>query len=658
MRFFAKLLLFCLFSISCRAAAERPAADTDALKTRSLTELENRLAVLDAERNRLARFTPRGGAGSVGWSSQAREKPDHTEWAGIQLAGHVQIDRIVLVPMLMNDSEKGLQADGFPENFEVLAGERGDTEGKVIARFSPEDRLLPRVAPLVIDMPPRWASWVRIRAPRLPQSVKSANYIFGLSEVMVFSGERNVALARPADCSSVARNWGGEAISASALTDGFTPYLVDVPHGKSSKAYLARFGAMRNFWLCIDLEKSCPVDEIQIHGAPDITTPIPQPRNLDYGLPPHLTVEGANRADFSDAIPLLDYQREPFYSSEPMLVRNIPGTYCRYIRLWVPQAHTPPEATGGNDYFYLAEIKIISNGINVAEGKKIASIQRIMEDRKESITDGSNSSGEILPIRAWMAQLARRHELERERPLLVAELTARYARQKRHLLLMYWAASVLIAMIGVIALIERMLHMRHVARIRQRFAADLHDELAGNLHTIGLLGDTAQAVKNEPEKLDTILNRIRALTERSGAAARHCVNLIEATGLFGDLPEELHHISARVLTDLNHTISIRGEAMLRQLPPRKRVDLLLFYKECLINIIRHSGATAVTTRLIANKKNIALTVTDNGHGTTQTPSSLKRRARLLGATITSENPPKGGTKISLTLHPRKLGFRK
>jgi signal transduction histidine kinase len=117
--------------------------------------------------------------------------------------------------------------------------------------------------------------------------------------------------------------------------------------------------------------------------------------------------------------------------------------------------------------------------------------------------------------------------------------------------------------------------------------------------------------------------------------------------------------SDRLLADLKHTITFEGEQLLNQLKPRKRIDLFFFYKESLTNIIRHSGATEVTTRLTAAPDLITLSITDNGHGLADlpngsgVPASLKRRARLLRAQVTAESPAEGGTRITLKLRMRR-----
>ncbi|MDF7806448.1 hypothetical protein P4E94_03290 [Pontiellaceae bacterium B12219] len=654
MRPLAINIAVCLLAPLCLAGARSPSSGGESEKAPSLSQLEERLSALDAELGRLARFTTRRGAGSIGWSSRQWKTPDHPEWAEIQLPRNATIDEIVLVPVLWDYADKGPQASGFPVAFEIRAGMKGDSTGNVIARFGPEDRLLPRVAPLVIPLPPTSLSWVRIQSTQMSTTGLIEQYTFGFSEIMLFSGGHNVARHQPVRASSEPLNWGGEAISPKALTDGSTPFLMDSSQGKKSRTYLGRFSSDTPFSFIIDLEESYPVDEIRYHSAADVRQHIPLPKEVDYGLPRHLIVEGANRADFSDAIPLLNYQLHTIYDAGPILVRSVPGTRCRYIRLSIPDPYTVPANINGRRYVNLSELEIISNDRNVALGKTVVFPKtNIQHLSKTSITDGSNNFGTLLPIRNWMEQLARRHDLERERPLLVAELNTRYARQQRNLLLMYWSAGILAASTVLTILIGRILRMRHVVEIKQRFAADLHDELGANLHSIGLISDVAQNADSS-EQWQMLSRRIRELTERSGTAVRHCTNLLEADDLYIGLTSDMQRAAHRITTNLEHDFVIEGKPFLDRLQPRTRIDLFLFYKEALVNICRHSGASKISTRLIGGSKETILTVCDNGKGLQgHVPTSLKRRARLLRAKLIVESPETGGTVITLKLRPRR-----
>lgn len=346
-------------------------------------------------------------------------------------------------------------------------------------------------------------------------------------------------------------------------------------------------------------------------------------------------------------------------------MRRFPVTSCRHVRLTAvePFINTFQQVEGSQ--FGAAEIEIFSGGHNVALGKIAqAAFSEISPVRSiAALTDGRNLYGKILPLREWLNQLALRHDLEAERPLIVTELDRRYARQKTNLNRLGWLAVLLAAGIVSIILIGRIIRMRQITRIRERLAADLHDELGANLHTIGLLSDLASDARDSPEEMATLYRRIRSETERSGIAVRHCSNMLAAKGLYTDLLADMQRASNRIMAKLEHEIAIEGEEYLKALPPRTRADLFLFYKECLVNISRHSGATKYTTALKAGTDKIHLKICDNGRGLERSekdgvPSSLKRRARLLGAKVTVENPPTGGTCIELNLRTRKWGFHK
>ena len=134
-----------------------------------------------------------------------------------------------------------------------------------------------------------------------------------------------------------------------------------------------------------------------------------------------------------------------------------------------------------------------------------------------SLTDGRNFYGDILPIRQWLNELALRHELERQRPQLALRLNELYEEQKS-LLNRFTALAVILAAAMIITLlVTRITRMRQLARVRLRLAADLHDELGANLHTIGLLSDLAVESREDDEAFADIQRRIRSESDRSGA---------------------------------------------------------------------------------------------------------------------------------------------
>ena len=632
-------------------------ADEAPLESLSLAQLEQRRTEIDSELSQLSRLSLRSGVGSRGYRSIWSESDQQKEWAQIDLGGEFPIDEIVLVPTLWRDAATGFKADGFPSEFRIIAGTTTDTKGSVVAEFKAEDTLLPRIAPLVIATPGTMASWVRIETIRLSTRAFDGEYIFQLSEIFVFSRSKNIALRRPVQTRTntpdLADSWDSRF-----LVDGFIPYLMDSAHGQSSRAYISKAGERPN--LQIDLLESYPISEIQLHTVEQGDT-VPQAYAGNLGIPQHFWIEGANRPDFSDAKILLDYSYQSLNETGPILMWQVPETNSRYIRLTAKDSGGAGQFIDKDLRIGFAEIALISDGRNVARGKPITTDLKIRKKRArplEPMTDGNNLYGSILPVREWLNELAHRHQLESEQPLVEAELALRYARQKTILNRVSWLAALLAASIGFTFIIQRYFQLRQLTRIKERIAADLHDELGANLHTIGMLGDLAKEAVDFPDELIELLDQSREYTERSGVAVRHCTNMLTAQGGGGALVEEMKRSSTRILADLDHNITFEGEEFLLTLRSQRRSDLFFFYKECLTNIIRHSGATSVSTQVVADRKIIQLTITDNGRGidattgSNEVPPSLKRRARLLVAKVLIDHPFDGGTCITLKVKRR------
>lgn len=632
-------------------------------KKNTARSLELTIKQIDAELSQLAEYSLRSGVGPVGYRSTAHSNPNSQEWIQIDLEKQTEIDQIVLVPTIWRDRKSGLQADGFPIEFQIVAGNASDSKGQIIASFDASDINLPRIAPLLIPISPIAASWVRLEASMLSPRIWDGLHVLQLSEILIFSGEENVALHQPVKTPNGTQT-NTSARSSAHLVDGFVPYVMDGPRADNSLAFASSAGITDTPILTIDLGEPLPIDRIHLHG-PDLSDTVPQALPDDYGIARHWLAEGARHEDFHDATPLFEYKMNSIYDVGPIIMWRFPEKVARYVRFIALEPYIGRDQFDEGPQIALAEIEIFSEGKNVAIGKTTtANFNRIPKERTLlSLTDGRNFYGEILPVRKWMEQLAERHYLETQRPILLAKLNEHYSTQSRNLKRMVWLAAALTVGMVITILVDRMLRMREIARIRERFAADLHDELGANIHTIGLLGDVALKSLNDPDRLKTVLERNRRLTERTGTAVRHCINLQVAKGLYGSLPDDMERTARRILTEIRYDIQIEGEKHLAILKPKERTDLLLFYKEALVNTSRHANATICETKLVATAKQITLTVLDNGKGIpisllNESPNSLKRRAKLLGGKTTTEHVPEGGTLIRLTYRIGKLRFLK
>ncbi len=647
-----------LLATTGHASIRAVAASQGQVATLSIDQLEHQLRAVDSELDRLANYSLRSGVGSIGYRSpRSSTATVQNEWVQINLEETCSIDQIVLVPSIWRDAENGFRAIGFPLAFRILAGDGQRTN--VVATFDAEDDLLPRIAPLVVDAGSINASWVRVDVLQKTPIAFNRAHCIELSELMVFDGQENVALRKPVSASSIPRKEIG-ARKREYLVDGQVPYIMDAAKGEPSFAFVSEVGAGERPELRIDLGSVLPLNRIHLHAV-DLTDSVPQSTPSGFGVPRQFVVEGATKPDFSDAIQLVDYETGSIYDVGPIIMRRFSETPCRYVRLTAikPYIHTDEEQSGTRIGF--AELELFSRGQNVALGKR-ASANFSLESRYRSfaaLTDGCNLYGRILPVRDWLNQLARRHDLESQRPILAAELSKRYAGQRARLTQMTWLVMLLVIVVVLSITVERLLHVRHLSRIRERYAADLHDELGANVHTIGLLGDVALSSLEDPERLKRTLMQSRDLTERTGTAVRHCMDMQELHDRPGGIRHDIERVSRRILADFRYDISITGREFLDSLKPRKRSGVLLFYKECLVNISRHSDAEQVQTQLDANRKRVVLTVHDDGRGLpcgreNTVPHSLKRRAKLMGARVDVESAAGKGTCVKLTVRTRRF----
>ncbi|MES2983445.1 MAG: histidine kinase [Verrucomicrobiota bacterium] len=635
------------------AGCDRQGNSPADLSSAKLPDLEQLNSSITREVDSLASYTLRSGVGNLGHRSEAHEAASSTEWIRIKLEKETAFDQIILVPAIWRDTSIGFRAEGFPVKFRILAGREGDP-GKEIARVDSPLGLLPRIAPFVIDVPRTNADWVSVEALELSTRAWDGKFVFQLSEVFVFDGEEPVSLHCEVTASSTSAN-EGRIRTPDNLVDGFVPYLMNSREGAPSMAMLSGIGIGARPYFTVDLGAVRPINRIHLHEI-ELRDNVPQTAADGLGLPSHLVIEGSKDADFKDPEVLVEYRMESPQNSGPIIMLRFPETECRYIRFVAEKPYINDwAATTGTQYGF-AETEIFSGGINVALSAKVSgNFGMLSPDRSLSaVTDGRNLYGTILPTRQWLGELARRHDLAALHPLVAAELEDRYAKQKVKLRIMGWVAGLLAAGLIFTILVERIIRMRHIATLREKIAADLHDELGANLHTIGLLSDLAAESADDPEEMAKLHRRIRSETENSATAVRHCTDMISAKGMYIDFMGDMQRASRRIMARLDHHISVSGEELFAKLEPRTKAGLFLFYKECLVNISKHSGATEYRTHLAAEKNRVVMTISDNGRGLpgpddSEIPASLRRRARLLGAKVTATSLPNEGTCIKLDL---------
>ena len=629
-----------------------------------IDSLRGRLNEIDTQLEGLASFSLQTSVGPIGWRSLMYPDASHTEWIKVDLGSEQEIDLIALVPALTRGGYNTYHADGFPLSFNILAGSVDDPKGKLIASFEEGDGVLPRIAPLSIACPGTRASWIKVVATKLGTLAWNNEKVLQLAEVMVFRGKDNVAVGCTVSTSSEGDKHQG-ARQKTFLVDGSLPYLMHAP-GDKSTAYFARVPVGERVSFTADLGKVSTINGLQLHGI-DVSDTIPQANRSNFAFPRHLLLEGAMQADFSDARVLYEYRQQSMYEVSSIVCRRFAEHACRYLRITVLEGdHVNTDEVGEIvDMVGFAEIEVLSAGSNVLAGRELSSGYEPIQvhNSVKQLTDGANVFGKIIATRDWIEQLALRHDLETERPLVQTSLDQLFTRQKEHYALLRNLSVLIGGLLVIIILLSHIIRTRQLARLRQRLAADLHDQVGANLHAIGLLSDIAReeatiaAQHDSQTSLLDVVGEIRDTTERTAASVRHCSATLEPHIPLTDMEEDMQRIAHRMMEGYDYTIRLEGKEHIARLKLLRRADMFLFYKECLVNISRHAYATSFQASLKADQRTLTMTITDNGQGLGDdpTPPSIQRRARMLRGKLHIESPVADtghGTRITLVIPMR------
>jgi two-component system sensor histidine kinase UhpB len=193
---------------------------------------------------------------------------------------------------------------------------------------------------------------------------------------------------------------------------------------------------------------------------------------------------------------------------------------------------------------------------------------------------------------------------------------------------------------------------------RRHFATELHDEIGQTLTALILQISRIKAKGGSPDDLDEALKTAEAALEDVRRLARR---------LRPEVLDELG-LTAALTTLCNRISSQTGLVIHRSLPdspppltPDEQLVVYRIVQESLTNVIRHSGATEARVGMTEAADELELLVADNGRGlpADEVPigggiRSMRERALLIGAELTWDAPPVGGTTIRLLVPLRSV----
>lgn len=193
---------------------------------------------------------------------------------------------------------------------------------------------------------------------------------------------------------------------------------------------------------------------------------------------------------------------------------------------------------------------------------------------------------------------------------------------------------------------------------RQRIARDLHDEIGQVLTAIVLRADSL--ARRSPPALQPDLEALREAARSGADEVRHLARRLRPEAL-DELGLQSALLALCAAASGHADLPIRKH--LERVPGLTSEQELVIYRvaqEALTNVARHAAAGYAEVSLERTADgDVHLTIRDDGVGLPDDPASagtglrgMRERALLVGAELTAERRPAGGTKIVLAL-PRQ-----
>ena len=164
---------------------------------------------------------------------------------------------------------------------------------------------------------------------------------------------------------------------------------------------------------------------------------------------------------------------------------------------------------------------------------------------------------------------------------------------------------------------QKVEQQRLVEQERARIAHDLHDELGADITEISMLATRANGGAGGGEEARRCLVQ---LTDKSRQMVAKLEEIVWAMDprhdSFEALVSYLSFYADRFLGLANIKLTIETSAGAAKLAVEARVrhQLFLACKEALVNVVRHSGASEVQLIIRGERRNLQVTVADNGRG--------------------------------------------
>jgi len=192
--------------------------------------------------------------------------------------------------------------------------------------------------------------------------------------------------------------------------------------------------------------------------------------------------------------------------------------------------------------------------------------------------------------------------------------------------------------------------------LRQRIAADLHDEVGSSLSSIHMLSQIASQQQKDDATGNDILQRLSNNARETMDKMSDIVWMIKPGDGEGNLKLRIEQYVYELNSDLNIDITTELGALEKEnLTMEQRRNIYLIFKEAMNNALKYSGSGKVDIKTNVADKILTMMIKDYGTGFDQNTrrkgnglGNMYKRAKELGGHLAIQSEPGKGTVIELT----------
>lgn len=200
-------------------------------------------------------------------------------------------------------------------------------------------------------------------------------------------------------------------------------------------------------------------------------------------------------------------------------------------------------------------------------------------------------------------------------------------------------------------------------KVKDRIARDLHDDVAASMSGIRILSRVAH--QQFSAKVPEAAPLLEQISKSAQSTLESISDLIWAVkphpDYLNDMADRMREYAQKFLeaNDIEYQLNIPRNLPVMEMDIESRRNAYLIFKEAINNAMKHSQCSKMEISLVADSQKMTLLVADDGIGFDHEEksrsgrglglSSMEKRARDIGGTLTVHTAPGKGTRVAFSL---------